>query len=136
MIIILLQLLFATSIYEKTFIVMELVCSPMIFLMDLATLICLGSKLSVFCIMHKLIRAVTESVFLQLQQVESSLFYPMLAKGGMDECIYPHTRTSNSISKGSCDMCYRKDINICHSCFSRYSFLFEFEYVIWLDLLD
>ena len=65
MIIILLQLLFATSIYDKTFTVMELVCSTMIFLMGLATLICLGSKLSVFCRMHKSIRAVTESGFLQ-----------------------------------------------------------------------
>ena len=36
---------------------------------------------------------------------------------------------SNSISKGSLGMCYRKDINICHKCFSQNSFLLDC--VIW-----
>lgn len=40
----------------------------------------------------------------------------------------------NLVSKGSCDTCYRRDVNICYSCVSQNSFLLEC--VIWIDLLD
>ena len=40
----------------------------------------------------------------------------------------------NLVSKGSCDTCYRRDVNICYSCVSQNSFLLEC--VIWIDLLE
>ena len=47
--------------------------------------------------------------------------------------IYIYKYISNLISKRSCDMCYRKDINTPCSCFSQNSYLLEC--VIWIDLL-
>ena len=44
-----------------------------------------------------------------------------------------HLCTSNSIIKGSWDMCYRRDINIC--CSSFFQHLFLLECVIWIYFL-
>ena len=55
---------------------------------------------------------------------DAGFFYPMMASSGMDEClliiIYIFLlHAMNSLSKGSCDMTSRNDINICCSSFSQ-----------------
>ena len=47
--------------------------------------------------------------------------------------------TSNSISKGTWDMCYRKDINIGYSCFSQnsyYIYIYNMKHVSTQNIVE